>query len=169
MHRTILLSLAAAAACLLAPRLAEAGCPSSFDGGCDMATLPTVDGAPSCLAITFHENTCVCDTTMNVTNNCAEPVEAVGFAWCRFSYSGECPTTIAPGATGELFLPRPGADALGEHEVALATRVGATDTALTLRYEMVNVQIGGCSAGGGGALAFAPLLLAGVALRRRRR
>jgi len=168
MSRTILLSVAAAAACLLAPRTASAGCPSSFDGGCDMAAMATLDGAPSCLAVTFDENDCVCNNTMHVVNGCADAVEAVGFAWCQYGYLTDCPTTIAPGATGYLFLPRPNATTLGPHEVGLSTRVGTTETPLTVRYEMVHVEIGGCSAGGGD-LTLVPALLAGLALVRRRR
>jgi MYXO-CTERM domain-containing protein len=176
MTRLLTCSTLAVLSLLLVPRLASAGCPSASSEGCDMAQAADawLDPDPGCVVVTFEENDCTCSNEMTVTNNCADDLVAVDFTWCRWDYEEDCPTTIAAGTSGNLFIPRPGADALGDQTAALTVQFGGTDHTLNLQYEMVNVRTGGCqialSGGSSSPVGLGLLLLGGAfALRRRRR
>ncbi len=155
----------------LAPKLAVAGCPSSGSGGCNLSSnaIATLSPDPNCIEISFDENDCVCQNTMFVENNCSETMQAVNFELC---VTGTCFADLEPGNTATYQLPSGDDLALGEQTQSLLIKIGEDQNVeLDLSFEVVHVEDGGCSVGGGSnvpGIGTLLLLLALIPLRPRR-
>lgn len=120
---------------------------------------------PGCVLLGFDENECTCRSTLVVNNGCEVPLEAIDFEWCGFHGDPYCTPEVEVGGAGELFLPRDGADAEGDHEIDLPVRLGDDELTLTLTYDMEEVTSRGrlgCSIVGpdaGSETPFAGLLV----------
>jgi MYXO-CTERM domain-containing protein len=179
MSARLALIAATVSAMVSCAHVAHAGCPNA----CTLATKPVAAADPplECMRVTATDETCDCGVFVDVINDCAEPLAAVGFTFDNCfprvgSSEGQGPcVTLAPRAHGNVRwkFEVPGGTGAKERVLALkhaeaehSVRVAATVSAFG--------SDGGCSATAAivrpsGNVAIAALVGLALAVRRRAR